>query len=307
MSQSESNESNKPVVHIVTVANKSEKYYEILKESCIRNGCKLTTLGFNEKWGGFLWIYEKTQKFLKTVDPNDIVVVIDGFDVIMNEHIDVFKTKYEKFGKSIILSVIYNSNTVKFFEKRIFGSIKYQGSEYWLCAGLCAGKAKDLIEMFDLMNIKEFKINDNQLLLTKFIKNNSNFVNDKIAFDTKMEIFTNAARPTFKDYINKDDRSLTISCKDGKILNNLGTASTFVHGPGGVDLKQYLEKIGYTNIPNVSSNPQVNHYLGLFIGGMFWYDWVVVFIILIALVFVIIMVVKLVKHKLKKRKLKKSK
>ena len=33
-------------VHIVTTANKSGGYYEILKESCIRNGCKLTTLGF---------------------------------------------------------------------------------------------------------------------------------------------------------------------------------------------------------------------------------------------------------------------
>lgn len=38
-------------IHIVTVANKSDGYYEILKQSCIRNGCELTTLGFGEKWG----------------------------------------------------------------------------------------------------------------------------------------------------------------------------------------------------------------------------------------------------------------
>ena len=61
-------------------------------------------------------VYEQTQKFLKTVNPDDIVVVIDGFDVIMNDNIDVFKAKYDEFGKSIILSVIYNSSMKFKFE-----------------------------------------------------------------------------------------------------------------------------------------------------------------------------------------------
>jgi hypothetical protein len=87
--------------HVVTVANKSDGYYEILKQSCIQNGCKLTTLGFGEKWGGFVWRLELIQKYLKSISPYDIVIIIDGFDVVMTEHIDVFIDKYNKIGKSI--------------------------------------------------------------------------------------------------------------------------------------------------------------------------------------------------------------
>ena len=68
-------------IHVVTVANKSDGYYKILKQSCILNGCKLTTLGFGEKWGGFVWKYTQMQKFLKTVDPTDIVIFVDGVQV----------------------------------------------------------------------------------------------------------------------------------------------------------------------------------------------------------------------------------
>ena len=57
------------------------------------------------------------------------MVFVDGFDVVMNEHIDIFIQKYKKFNKSIVLSVIYNSNTLKFIEKRIFGTVQYNGSE----------------------------------------------------------------------------------------------------------------------------------------------------------------------------------
>ena len=57
------------------------------------------------------------------------MIFVDGFDVVMNEHIDIFIQKYKKFNKSIVLSVIYNSNTLKFIEKRIFGTVQYNGSE----------------------------------------------------------------------------------------------------------------------------------------------------------------------------------
>ena len=87
---------------MVTVANKSDGYYEILKQSCIRNGCKLITLGFGEKWEGFgekwegfVWKYKKLREFLNTIKLDDIVVFVD--------HIDIFMERYKKFDKSIIL------------------------------------------------------------------------------------------------------------------------------------------------------------------------------------------------------------
>ena len=46
-----------------------------------------------------------------------------------------------------------------------------------------------------------------------------------------MELFTNASQPTCIDLILKKPDTLTISCKDGYILNNLGNRSVFIHGP----------------------------------------------------------------------------
>ncbi len=90
-------------IYVVTVANKSDGYYEILKQSCIRNGCELITLGFGEKWEGFVWKYKKLREFINTIKLDDIVVFVDGFDVIMVDHIDIFMERYKKFDKSIIL------------------------------------------------------------------------------------------------------------------------------------------------------------------------------------------------------------
>ena len=291
-------------VHIVTTANKSGGYYEILKESCIRNGCKLTTLGFGEKWTGFIWKYEQLQKFLKSVNSDDIVVFVDGFDVVMNEHIDIFIKKYKKFNKSIVLSVIYNSNTLKFIEKRIFGTVQYNGSEYFICCGLYVGKAVDLAEMINLIDIKSDTTNDDQLITTKFIRNNPKFVNEKIALDTQMELFTNASQPTCIDLILKKPDTLTISCKDGYILNNLGNRSVFIHGPGKADLKPYLNQIGYTNIPDAEPYQfsGFKHISKLFVVGMFWHDWVIIFIVLIILILLIILIIKIIRHRKLKRR-----
>ena len=285
-------------VYIVTAANKSGGYYEILKESCIRNGCELTTLGFGEKWTGFVWKYEQLQKFLKSVNSDDIVIFVDGFDVVMNDHIDVFLEKYKKFNKSIILSVIYNSNTLKFIEKRVFGNVKYHGSDYFICMGLYAGRAGDLNEMINLIDIKSDTTNDDQLITTRFIRNNLEFTNDKIALDTEMELFTNASQPTYKDLILKKPETLTISCNDGYILNSLGNRPVFVHGPGKADLKPYLAHIGYTNIPDAElyQFSGFKHGLELFVAGMFWYDWIVVFIILIILVLLIVIIIKTIRY-----------
>ena len=85
--------------------------------------------------------------------------------------------------------------------------------------------------MINLIDIKSDTTNDDQLITTKFIRNNPKFVNEKIALDTQMELFTNASQPTYIDLILKKPDTLTISCKDGYILNNLGNRSVFIHGP----------------------------------------------------------------------------
>lgn len=294
-------------IHVVTVANKSDGYYEILKDSCIRNGCKLTTLGFGEKWGGFVWRFELIQTYLKSVNPYDIIIIIDGFDVIMTEHIDVFIDKYNKIGKSIVIGISNLNALSRYMGKRVFKSIKYNQKQYFICAGMYVGYASDLSMMYNLINqYLGFKnYNDDQVLLCKFLNSTNpiiqDFVNSKIALDTKVTLFNNTARKSTLDTIFKTTSKINLeydSISD-KLINQYGESSSFIHGPGSIDLKQYIEKLGYTNVPDVIpySNSRIIHYTKLFISGMFWYDWITIFIILILVILVIIMVLRTIRHK----------
>ena len=294
-------------VHIVTVANKSDGYYEILKESCIRNGCELTTLGFGEKWGGFVWRLELIQEYLKSINPDDIVIIIDGFDVVMTEHIDVFMYKYNKINKSIVIGISNLNPFTSYICKRVFKIVKYNQKQYFICAGMYVGRADDLSTMYNLINqYLGFKnYNDDQVLLSKFL-NSSNpiiidFVNSKIALDTEFTLFNNTSRKNMFDTIFKQTGEINLKYDEvsDKLINQYGESSSFIHGPGSIDLKPYIEKIGYTDVPDVIpySNSRVTHYTKLFISGMFWYDWVAMFIILIIIIYVIIMLIRTIKYK----------
>ena len=294
-------------VHIVTVANKSDGYYEILKKSCIRNGCELTTLGFGEKWGGFVWRLELIQEYLKSVNPYDIIIIIDGFDVIMTEHIDVFIDKYNKIDKSIVIGISNLNALSRYMFKRVFKSIKYNQKQYFLCAGMYVGYAIDLATMYNLINqYLGFKnYNDDQVLLCKFLNSTNpiiqDFIKSKIILDTEVTLFNNTARKSTLDSIFKINSKINLEYNpiSDKLINQYGESSSFIHGPGSIDLKSYIEKLGYTNVPDVIpyANSRITHYTKLFISGMFWYDWVTVFIILILVILVMIMLIQKIKHK----------
>jgi len=296
-------------IHVVTVANKSDGYYKILKQSCILHGCKLTTLGFGEKWGGFVWKYTQMQKFLKTVDPTDIVIFVDGFDVIMTEHIDTFMTKYNEFGKSIVIGISNLNELTKFISRRVFKVVKYNGKRYYTCSGLYVGFVSDLSTMFDLIDryLGFSNYNDDQVLLNKFL-NSSNpiikeFVKSKIALDTQVTLFNNTARKSTLDsifkYTGQINLKYALTESGPKLLNQYNKSSSFIHGPGSINLKPYIEKLGYTDVPDTVPyvNARLTHYTKLFINGMFWYDWVLVFIVLIILIVIGIILVKKIQMK----------
>ena len=278
-------------VYVVTAANKSEGYYDILKESCIRNGCELTTLGFGEKWGGYVWKYTKMREYLKTIKPNDIVIFVDGFDVIMTEDIDTVMKKYKKFEKDIVISIAYESDYSKLIAKRLYKLVEYNG------------KCDTLLKMYDLIDRNHgFKnYNEDQLLMSVFLNNSEKFMKKYIALDTDATLFNNAMRVNIKDYVfdSSGDKKLNISYKNNQILNTFKQPSSFLHGPASARLTPYLEKLGYKNIPDIVplSNTRALFYSKLFLAGMFWYDWVIIFIVLIIVVFMIVILVRAIRYK----------
>tara|TARA_B100001758_G_scaffold227482_1_gene220980 strand:- start:986 stop:1918 length:933 start_codon:yes stop_codon:yes gene_type:complete len=170
-------------LEIITYATHIDGYYNILLDSVKNNNLKITTLGFNTKWKGFTDKLYNILKYLKTKDPNLIIIFVDGYDVIFNKNYnskEILK-KYYQFNKPII------------FSKEIFSHFFPSINGIIMNTGLYMGKVENIINM--LTNVLEFNKNknimDDQFLLNLYYKNNIKLFNKNIAIDNDNILFWN--------------------------------------------------------------------------------------------------------------------
>ena len=69
-----------------------------------------------------------------------------------------------------------------------------------------------------------------------------------------------------------------------------------------------MDQIGYTNIPDAEPYQfsGFKHISKLFVVGMLWHDWVIVFIVLIILILLIILLIKIIRYRKLKHRNKES-
>ena len=221
-------------LHIVTVATEEKYYLPYLKILCKKFNNELKILGLGTKWQGFSYKFDLIIKYLRTIDPNDIVCFIDGYDVICvrdtNELINEFKKIIN--NKLILIGVDRHSTKNKLFASMYFTKI----DNNYINSGCYMGYAKNLLIVFEELNksINDFNVND-QILLIEYCKKNPNsYVLDK---DNNI----------FLCYVN----SLTEIDNKINIINNTiyykNSKPFFIHGPGFTYLNNILIKIGFKN------------------------------------------------------------
>jgi hypothetical protein len=270
-------------INIVTVANKIEGYLKIYKKTCKKNNIQLNILGFNEKWQGYIWRMEKIINYLKNLNENDIIVISDGFDVILCATEKELYEKYLKFNKDIIIGIDELYGIKKSLAKRIWND--YNG--YQICAGLIIGNVKSLQNMYNLMK-KQFdlsKFNDDQLLLTLFLNKNPDFVEKYIAIDTKSQLFLNLSFSKLYSYFdNTNELNKKVELiKNNRILyKKYNTKPVFLHGPASLNLKKYIKHLGYNNIPDIKSLSikRVIYYLKLLLKNLKMTDYIIILLVL---------------------------
>ena len=86
--------------YIVCYATHTERYFNILKESCPN----IIILGYNDKWINFYTKIHKILDFCKTKNPDDIICIIDGFDTIVLSSLDEILDKYKSLNYDIVFS-----------------------------------------------------------------------------------------------------------------------------------------------------------------------------------------------------------
>jgi hypothetical protein len=240
-------------LHIVTVATHNDGYLDYLIESCKKNNNDIKILGYGEKWQGFNWRFLLVINYLKTLNLNDIVCFVDGYDVLCTRNLDELSNEFirikNKYDCKIIVGhdklIVDNHKLIQyannFFVKRYFDTCKKKS----LNAGTYIGYVSDLlIVLQDIYNLIPSNSADDQILFTKYCKTH----NKDVHIDVESELFLAIAIP----YI---DANNYIKIKDNKVIYN-NSQPFFVHAPGGTYLDKLIINLGYNYKPtNQSTKP----------------------------------------------------
>lgn len=229
---------------LVTVATQSERYYPYLKLSAEANGHELITLGYGEKWRGFGWRFDLMKEYLKSLDKDEIVCFIDGYDVIVLQDPATIERNFKEISKGdktrVVVSVETPSDSAvdKFLINTWSSFFSYKCENNMVNAGTYIGYSSAIMKLFD--NIcKTFECkpdSDDQILVQRYCIENS----DTFIFDKDSQIFLviaslNGAISPGKDGLVVDDKKLYYK----------GAMPCILHAPAYSDIDDVIGALGY--------------------------------------------------------------
>jgi len=236
-------------IYLITVATHNEGYYNALKKSAHKNDYELVTLGWGQKWEGFIMKYKLLMENLNKFDDNDIIVLTDAYDVIVTDKKEVVIEKFKKFKKPILLSKDgYTGESIfNYLHDTIFDTCH----NYRICAGLMMGYVWALKELIILMcgnnleKCKELNLDD-QMLIINICKNNKNFFTKNIAIDNNSEIFYNTYGKVDKLQFNFNVTDIFYINKNKLYIKDTDISPCFIHGPANTNLNNVCS---FYNLP----------------------------------------------------------
>lgn len=220
-------------LYIVTVANEYKYYLKFLEKSCIDNGVNLTILGLGEKWQGYTWRFYLLINFLKSINSNDIVCFIDGYDVICTRNLNEMITEFIIKQKKTKCKIIIGNDNYKFNFQKICASYYFSKCKSELInAGTYIGYVKDIKDVLSNINIKNLK-SDDQVLLTKYCKKNPNY----FYIDKYNDFFLVIHKP-----LCEIDKYISVN---NKIVYYNNKKPFFIHAPSCTKLNNIITKLNY--------------------------------------------------------------
>jgi len=130
---------------IVTYATHSEGTFDTL----VNSGYDIKVIGWGTKWNGFMGKARDILTYLETHTDDEIVVVVDGFDTIINKNLDGLEQTFIEMDCKVLYALDdksgmtpYIPNIIKKYTKwKIFGTCKNDENAN---AGLYMGYCKEL-------------------------------------------------------------------------------------------------------------------------------------------------------------------
>ncbi len=254
---------------LITVATHSDFYFPILKESCIKNNLEFIVLGFGKKWQGFTWRVDLLKEYLSTLEPDEVVIISDAFDVIVLNSKNILE-KFLKYETDILFSAEYiESYLASLINQKVFPQCRGHN----LSVGVYMGKVKAILNFYkdfcNLFDCSDYHLDDQRAI--------SQWCPSYIKLDTENKIFYNYNLTS--TYSVKEVKGMS-----PKILTPR-TEPCIVHGAGNANLHPIAELYGYdtSNIRQLSIIEAYSKRIPLYI-KYFAYEIVGIIVIVVILI-----------------------
>ena len=214
------------MVKVITVATSKQFYYPYLEETCRMFGGDLVCLGYGEEWGGYSWKFTKVIEYLSSIDPDEFVIFVDGYDVICVQDLSTIQEKYEarqdETNCKLIIATEAQGAVPKKMVKLYFGA----KNGISINSGTYMGFAGDILDILTSAINFYPEDKDDQILITKYAKISGN----EIIVDADSTFFYTVGTPFHEIAIPKNKNPYFVhACGCGlmtNILNNMGLAVT---------------------------------------------------------------------------------
>jgi len=213
------------VLHIVTYVTHSERYFSLLKDYP-----GLVILGYGSKWNGPIDKIRGVIKYCNTVNPDDIVLFVQGFDSVILSSVDEILTKYSEFDNNpLIFSKGVNPDTILY--KYLLDKLYSRNADgYSINTHMYIGPAKKIISFWN-----EYIDGNIEKYANNIFRNNP----DLVTVDIDYKLFYNYSKI---DSITINNNRLVINDNSPCVLS----------GSKFTNLKDVLIKLNIKDIPEVS-------------------------------------------------------
>lgn len=174
------------MIYVVTYATHSFGNYDQMIDN--KYGVQFKIIGWGTKWNGYMGKLKSIYEFIKTVNDDDIIVQLDGFDVWVNGYLSTAIDYFKEGDHKVLFSQELDNRFFglqPYLNKKIFSSTCKNNRT--INAGMYMGYKKYLIPIIE--KALESKETDDQrifnMLCGEFMNNNI------LSIDEKCNIFQN--------------------------------------------------------------------------------------------------------------------
>lgn len=168
------------VAYLYTFVTHDERYFGSLMDSCKKQGIKPIVEGMGTPWKGFVERHKSLIRFLDTLQDDDIVINVDGFDTVVLAPLDTIVHNFKKTKCDVLFSMTENNGNM--FHRYVQHKVGFLGE--LANAGMFMGYTKSLKTFLE--RIITYGEPDDQVVVNKILHE---FPNAKI--DTEYDVFCN--------------------------------------------------------------------------------------------------------------------